>query len=116
MEYWRNPTRKDRVKSVTSHGEFKSMRSLVGLGLLGAIGILVAAILARRETRDVLRESGLKALDYLNQQAENLRETGDVIVQQAKRLLACKLSAPVSRFTDADTQAYREEKLEHLGG
>jgi hypothetical protein len=100
---------------MTSHRESRPARLFVALGL-GAIGILVAAILARRATKDSLRENGFTAFDYLKQQVGNLRGTGDVIVQQAKKLWACRGSAPVIRITDADTQAYREDKLEHLGG
>ena len=100
---------------MTSQRESKHTRLVVALGL-GAIGILVAAILARRATQDSLRENGFTALDYLKQQVENLRGTGDVLVQQAKRLWPCRGSAPVIRITDADTQAYREDRLEHLGG
>ena len=37
----------------------------------------MAAILSRKETREVLRERGGKSLDYLNQQAGKLRETAD---------------------------------------
>ena len=86
---------------------------LVGLGL-GAIGGLMAAILSRKETREVLRERSGKSLDYLNQQAGKLRETADVIVQQGKKLMACNES--VDRSTEAEKQAYQEGKRENQGG
>jgi gas vesicle protein len=88
---------------------------LVGLGL-GAIGGLMAALLSRKETREVLRERGGKSLDYLNQQAGRLRETADVIVQQGKKLMACSGSESVDRSTEAEKQAYQEGKRENLGG
>lgn len=88
---------------------------LVGLGL-GAIGGLMAAILGRKETREVLRERAGKSLDYLNQQAGKLRETADVIVQQGKKLMACHGSESVDRSTEAEKQAYQEGKRENLGG
>ena len=68
---------------MTSNSESKSSHLLIGLAV-GAIGGLIAAILAHRETREALRERSEKSLDYLNQQAGKLRETADVIVQQGK--------------------------------
>ncbi len=100
---------------MTTNGESKFSYLLIGLGL-GAIGGLMAAILARKETREALRERSGKSLDYLNQQAGKLRETADVIVQQGKKLLACNGSDPVDRSTEAEKQAYREDKRENLGG
>lgn len=100
---------------MTTNGESKFSYLLIGLGL-GAIGGLMAAILARKETREALRERGGKSLDYLNQQAGNLRETADVIVQQGKKLLACNGSDLVDRSTEAEKQAYREDTRENLGG
>jgi len=100
---------------MTTNGESKFSYLLIGLGL-GAIGGLMAAILARKETRETLRERGGKSLDYLNQQAGKLRETADVIVQQGKKLLACNGSDLVDRSTEAEKQAYREDKRENLGG
>lgn len=100
---------------MTTNGESKFSYFLVGLGL-GAIGGLMAAILGRKETREVLRERGGKSLDYLNQQAGKLRETADVIVQQGKKLMACNDSDSVVRTTEAEKQAFQEGKRENLGG
>ena len=100
---------------MTTNGESKFSYLLVGLGL-GAIGGLMAAILGRKETREVLRERGGKSLDYLNQQAGKLRETADVIVQQGKKLMACNDSDSVVRTTEAEKQAFQEDKRENLGG
>jgi gas vesicle protein len=100
---------------MTTTGESKFSYLLVGLGL-GAIGGLMAALLGRKETREVLRERGGKSLDYLNQQAGRLRETADVIVQQGKKLMACSGSESVDRSTEAEKQAYQEGKRENLGG
>ena len=100
---------------MTTNGESKFSYLLVGLGL-GAIGGLMAAILGRKETREVLRERGGKSLDYLNQQAGKLRETADVIVQQGKKLIAGNGADIVDRSTEASKQAYQETKRENLGG
>jgi hypothetical protein len=100
---------------MTTNGESKFSYLLIGLGL-AAIGGLMAAILARKETREALRERSGKSLDYLNQQAGKLRETADVIVQKGKNLLACNGSDSVVHSTEAEKQAYREDKRENLGG
>ena len=65
-----------------TNDESKFSYLLIGLGL-GAIGGLMAALLARKETRESLRESSSKTLDYLNQQG---RETsGDYRRNRRKR-------------------------------
>ena len=100
---------------MTTKGESKSAHLLIGL-VVGAIGGLVTAILAHRETREALRERSGKSLDYLNQQAGKLRDTADVIVQQGKKLIACNGSDTVDHSTEASKQAYQEDKRENLGG
>ena len=100
---------------MTTNGESKFSSLLMGLGL-GAIGGLMAAIFARKQTREVIRERSGKSLDYLNQQAGKLRETADVIVQQGKKLIACNGSVSVDRSTEADKQVYEEKRRETLGG
>ena len=100
---------------MTTNGESKSSNLLIGLAL-GAVGGLVAAILAHRETREALRERSGKGLDYLNQQAGKLRETADVIVQQGKKLMACKDSNSVEHSTEAEKHSYQENRRENLGG
>lgn len=100
---------------MTTNNESKFSYLLIGLGL-GAIGGLMAAILANKETRDLLRERSGKSLDYLNQQAGKLRETADVIVQQGKKLMACKDSNSVEHSTEAEKHSYQENRRENLGG
>jgi len=100
---------------MTSKSESKSAHLIVGLAV-GAIGGLITAILAHRETREALGERSEKSLDYLNQQAGKLRETADVIVQQGKKLIACNGSDKVDHSTEASKQAYQEDRRENLGG
>jgi len=95
--------------------ESKFSYLLMGL-VLGAIGGVMAALLSRKETREMLRECSSKGLDYVSEQAGKLRETADGIVQQGKRLVAGKSSDSVSRPTEAEKQAYQEDKRENLGG
>ena len=67
-------------------GESKFSYLLIGLGL-GAIGGLMFALLARKETRELLRERSINGLDYLNQQAGKLRESAEVIVKKGKEFI-----------------------------
>ena len=98
-----------------SDGESKFSQLLIGLGI-GVVGGLIAAIFARKETLDGLRECSGKRLEYLNQLAGKLGETGSVIVQQVKKLLNCKGANSVEQTTAAETQAYQEDRRENLGG
>ena len=98
-----------------TNSESKSTHLLLGLAV-GAIGGLVTAILAHRETRGAFRERSEKSLEYLNRQACNLRDAADVIVQQGKKLIANSDSDTVDRSTEASKQAYQEDKRENLGG
>ena len=100
---------------MTSNNESKFSYLIIGLGL-GAIGGLMAAVLASKETRQLLRERSGKSLDYLNQQAGKLRETADVIVQQGKKLIACTDSDSVEHSTEAEKHGYQENRRENLGG
>jgi gas vesicle protein len=100
---------------MTTNGESKFSYLLIGLGL-GAIGGLIAAILTRTETREILRERSGKSLDYLNQQAGKLRETADEIVRQGKKLLNVNGFDSADTATEAEKQAYQEERRENLGG
>ena len=99
---------------MTTDGEAKFSYLVLGLAL-GAVG-LVAAMLSRKETRAVIRERSGQSLDYLNQQAGKLRETADLLVQQAKTLIDCKGSDRVVVSTPAEKQAYQEDKRENQGG
>ena len=97
-----------------TNGESRFSLLLIGLGL-GAIGALVAALLARKETRESLRERSTEALDYLSQQTNKLRETSEAIVEKGKELLShgcCSGDAT----TEADKQSHQHERRETLSG
>lgn len=93
-----------------TNGEPKFSYFLVGLGL-GAIGGLVSALLARKETRDLLRERSAKSLEYLNQQGNKLRQTTQGILEKGKAMLSqgCCSSQGTARN---ETQAREERKSE----
>ena len=83
---------------------------LIGLGL-GAICGLMAALLARKETRDLLRERSTDAFDYLSQKGKHLRETTEGIVDKGKELMSHRCCS-----VDATTEVHQEERRETLGG
>ena len=93
-----------------TNGESKLSYLLIGLGL-AAIGGLMAALLARKETRELLRERSTEALDYLSQQGKKLRETTEGIVEKGKDLMSARCCS-----VDATTEVHQEERREKLGG
>jgi gas vesicle protein len=97
-----------------TNSESKFSYLLIGLGL-GAIGGLMAALLARKETRESLRESSRKTLEYLNQQGKKLRESTEGIVEKGKKLMTHCCGA-VDATTEAQEQAQQEDRREHFGG
>ena len=99
---------------MTTNDESKFSYLLVGLGL-GAIGGVMAALLTRKETRELLRERSINGLDYLNQQAGKLRESAEVIVKKGKEFIGPHCDS-VKTDTEAQKESYQEEKREHLGG
>jgi gas vesicle protein len=103
-----------KEKIMTMNGESKFSYLLIGLGL-GAIGGLMSALLARKETRGMLRERGRNSLDYLNQEAGKLRESADGIVKKGKEFVGTRCDS-VKTDSEAEKQAYQEERREQLGG
>jgi len=99
---------------MTTNGKSTFSYLLIGLGL-GAIGGLMSALLARKETRELLRERGRNSLDYLNQQAGKLRESADEIVKKGKEFMGNRCES-VKTGSDAEKQAHQEERREPLGG
>jgi gas vesicle protein len=97
-----------------TNGESKFSFLLIGLGL-GAIGGLMAALLTRKETRELLRERSGKTVDYLNQQGKKLREATEGIVEKGKELISPRCCS-VDATTEAEEQTYNEERRETLGG
>ena len=93
-----------------TNGETKFSYFLVGLGL-GAVGGLMSALLARKETRDLLRERSAKSLEYLNQQGNKLRKTTEGIVGKGKAMLSqrcCSSQATTGNGTQTPEEAKRE--------
>ena len=87
---------------------------LFGIGL-GAGIALIAALLARKETRDLVRERGRESLDYLSHQAAKLREAAEEIARRAKDFVGPPEDSPKAD-TEAEKQTYQADKRENLGG
>ncbi|MGZ9242424.1 MAG: 2-dehydropantoate 2-reductase N-terminal domain-containing protein [Candidatus Binatia bacterium] len=88
---------------------------LVGIGI-GAIGALIAALLARKETREKVLERGAKSLDYLKKQGQKLRESSKAAVKKGRNFIACQSHESVQTHAEGERQAYEEEKREGMGG
>ena len=87
---------------------------LLGIGL--GIGVaLVAALLARQETRNLLRERSRRSLDYLDRRAAKLREAAVEIAKRAKDFVGPPRDS-LKTDSEAEKQAYQEEKRDILGG
>jgi gas vesicle protein len=96
-----------------TNGKSKFSYLVIGLGL-GAIGGLMFALLARKETRELLRERSSKSLDYLNQQGKKLRETTEGIVEKGKELMTHRCCS-VDAISETEKKAHQEEGRETLG-
>jgi gas vesicle protein len=97
-----------------TNGESKFSYLLIGLGL-GAIAGLLLAPRSGEETRKYLRERSNKGLDTLNQRAGKLRESAEGIVKKGKEFIGPHRDS-VKTDTEAEKQAYEEERRENLGG
>jgi gas vesicle protein len=94
--------------------EFYFLSFIVGMAL-GAVAGLLLAPRPGEETRKYVRERSNKNLDYVNEQAAKLRRAAEALVEAGKKLLACQRQS-VQTDTEAERQAYEEERRENLGG
>ncbi len=61
---------------------------------LGAIGGALSVLLARKESREYIRQRGAKGLEYLNQTGAKLRESTEGLVVKGRELMSgCCASA-----------------------
>jgi gas vesicle protein len=101
-------------ETVRTNGEFKFPDFLVGMAI-GAIAGLLLAPRSGEETRKYLRERSNKGLDTLNQQAGKLRERAEGMVEKGREFVGRHCNS-VDTDTEAERQAYQEERRENLGG
>jgi gas vesicle protein len=97
-----------------TNGEFKFPSFLVGIAL-GALAALLLAPSPGEETWKYLRERSNKGLDYLNQQAGKFRQTAEGVVRKGREIVWFHRDT-VDTATEAEKQAYQEERRETLGG
>ena len=97
-----------------TNNEFKFPYFLVGIAL-GAIAALLLAPSPGEETWKYLRERSNKGLAYLNQQAGKLRERTEAVIKKGSKLIGSHRDS-VDTATEAEKQAYQEERRETLGG
>ena len=83
---------------------------------VGAVGSLVAAVLARKETREKVIERGSKGLDYLKVQGQKLRESSKVALEKGRNFISYKCHDSVQETSEGERQAHEEERREVLGG
>jgi gas vesicle protein len=98
---------------MNTNGESKFSFLLLGLGL-GAIGGVLAMLLARKETRELLRDRSHKSMDYLSQTGNKLRRATEGIVEKGKDLMSHGCCA-VDAITKTDAP-HEEEPRERLVG
>ena len=65
----------------------------------------MAGLLARKETRELLRERSGKSLEYLNEKGKKLRESTEGIVKKGKELMSHRCGS-----IDSTTEAQQEER------
>ena len=95
--------------------ESRILSLLLGIGI-GAIGGLIAALLARKETREKVLERGSKSLDYLKEQGQRLRESSKEAVKKGRNFIGCQCHKSVESTAEGKRQAYEEERREGMGG
>ena len=97
-----------------TNSEFKFPYFLVGIAV-GAIAALLLAPSPGEETWKYLRERSNKGLDYLNQQAGKVRQTVEGVVRKGREIVGSHRDT-VDNATEAEKQAYQEERRDTLGG
>ena len=95
-----------------SHSKFSYL--FIGVGL-GAIGGLIAGVIGHKQSHESLRERGTNRRDCLKELAGTLRQSADAIVKEATAFIGPHCNS-VENDTEAEKQAYREERREALGG
>ena len=54
---------------------------------LAAVGVALSVLLARKESREYIRERGAKGLEYLNQAGAKLHENTEGLVEKGREII-----------------------------
>ena len=98
-----------------TNGETKIPSLPVGIGI-AAFGALVAAFLARNETREKVLAQGSQSLEYLKEQGQKLRERSKEAVRKGRDFVGCVCHESVQSTAEGERQASEEEKRQAMGG
>jgi len=81
---------------------------LIAAGL-GAVGGALTVLLARKESREYIREHGAKGLEYIHQTGAKLRERSEELVGKGRELMSgCCASAKGESESSANTAHQNE--------
>jgi gas vesicle protein len=92
-----------------ANGEFRVTDFLIGLGI-GMLAGLLWAPRSGQDTRREVRRRTNEGLDYLNQQAERLRDGADKIVSLTKEWIGRQGDVLESKATELQ-RAYQDRNL-----
>ena len=84
---------------------------LVIAAALGAIAGAVSVLLARRESREYIRERGARGVEYLNQASAKLRDRTEAIVGKGRELMSC-CAAKSETASEQTAHSGQEDKQE----
>ena len=85
-------------------GSSKLSFGLIAAGL-GAIGGALSVLLARKESREYIREKSTKGVEYLNQTGAKLRERTEGIVGKSREFMSAYCGSGRSKAdSDAPTE------------
>jgi hypothetical protein len=80
-----------------------------------AAGGLIATLLARRKVRDLVRERGKDGIEFMKERATRLRAAAEEIAKRAREFVGPQPNS-IETDSEAEKQAYQEEKRSNLGG
>jgi hypothetical protein len=78
---------------------------------LGAIGGALSVLLARKESREIIRDRGVKGMEYLNQTSAKVRERSQGLVAKGRELMS-GCCATTDSTGESATQAEHGDKPE----
>jgi hypothetical protein len=90
-------------------------RTYLALAVGFAAGGLLATLLARSRARDLLRERGKGTVEFMKERAIRFRAAGEEIARRAREFVGPQRNS-IETDSEAEKQAYQEEKRNTLGG